>query len=60
MVSLREDAKKRNEMVYDFRAYTFKLGAVPQYMAAVEEVGVPIPSGTVSNWLAGSTATSET
>ncbi len=37
-----EDAKKRNEMVYDFRAYTFKPGAVPQYMAAVEEVGVPI------------------
>ena len=37
-----EDAKKRNEMVYDFRMYTFKEGAVPQYMAAVEEVGVPI------------------
>ncbi len=36
-----EDAKKRNEMVYDFRMYTFKPGAVPQYMAAVEEVGVP-------------------
>ena len=37
-----EDAKKRNEMVYDFRMYTFKPGAVPEYMAAVEEVGVPI------------------
>ena len=37
-----EDAQKRNEMVYDFRMYTFKPGSVPQYMAAVEEVGVPI------------------
>ena len=37
-----EDAQNRNEMVYDFRMYTFKPGSVPQYMAAVEEVGMPI------------------
>ncbi len=37
-----EDAQKRNEMVYDYRMYTFKPGAVPQYMAAVEEVGIPV------------------
>jgi len=39
-----EDAKKRNEMVYDFRKYTFtdEPDAVPKYMAAVEEVGLPI------------------
>ena len=32
----------RTDMVYDFRQYTFRPGAVPQYMAAVEEFGVPI------------------
>lgn len=37
-----EDAARRNQMVYDFRQYTFKPGAVPQYMAAVEEVGLPV------------------
>ena len=29
-------------MVYDFRVYTLKPGAVPDYMAAVREVGKPI------------------
>jgi len=33
---------KKNKMVFDFRMYTFKPGAIPSYMAAVEEVGIPI------------------
>lgn len=37
-----QDAKQRNEMVYDFRMYTFKPGSVPKYMAAVEELALPI------------------
>ena len=37
-----EDARKQNEMLYDFRMYTFKPGSVPDYMAAVEELAVPI------------------
>ncbi len=33
---------KKNKMVFDFRIYTFKPGAIPAYMAAVEEVAIPI------------------
>ena len=33
---------KKNKMVFDFRMYTFKPGAIPSYMAAVEEVAIPI------------------
>ncbi len=33
---------KKNKMVFDFRMYTFKPGAIPAYMAAVEEVAIPI------------------
>ena len=29
-------------MIYDYRVYTFKPGKVPEYMAAVEELSVPI------------------
>jgi len=29
-------------MIYDFRMYTLKPGATPDYMAAVEEVALPI------------------
>ncbi len=29
-------------MIYDFRVYTLKPGAVPDYMAAVREVGKPV------------------
>lgn len=29
-------------MIYDFRMYTLKPGATPEYMAAVEEVALPI------------------
>jgi hypothetical protein len=29
-------------MIYDFRVYTFKPGKVAEYMAAVEELSVPI------------------
>ena len=29
-------------MIYDFRMYTFKPGAIPEYMAAVEELAIPI------------------
>ncbi len=29
-------------MVYDFRQYTFKPGAIPDYMKAVEELSIPI------------------
>ena len=33
---------KKNKMVFDFRVYTFKLGSIPAYMSAVEEVAIPI------------------
>ena len=29
-------------MIYDMRTYDFKPGALPQYMAAVRELGLPI------------------
>ncbi len=29
-------------MIYDFRQYTFKPGAIPDYMKAVEELSIPI------------------
>ena len=29
-------------MIYDFRVYTFKPGTTPEYMAAVEELSLPI------------------
>ena len=29
-------------MIYDFRMYTFKPGKIPEYMAAVEELAIPI------------------
>ena len=29
-------------MIYDFRMYTFKPGGIPDYMAAVEELSIPI------------------
>ena len=29
-------------MVYDFRQYTFRPGAIPDYMKAVEELSIPI------------------
>ncbi|NQW23838.1 MAG: NIPSNAP family protein [SAR202 cluster bacterium] len=29
-------------MVFDFRMYTFKHGAIPEYMAAAEEIALPI------------------
>lgn len=29
-------------MIYDFRMYTLKPGATPEYMAAVEEIALPI------------------
>ena len=29
-------------MIYDYREYTFKPGKVPAYMAAVEELSIPI------------------
>ena len=29
-------------MIYDFRMYTLKPGATPEYMAAVEELALPI------------------
>ena len=29
-------------MVYDFRMYTLKPGGIPEYMAAVREVGKPV------------------
>jgi len=29
-------------MIYDFRVYTVKPGSVPDYMAAVKELGLPI------------------
>ena len=29
-------------MIYDYRVYTFKPGAIPEYMAAVEELSIPI------------------
>ncbi|PKB59210.1 MAG: NIPSNAP family protein [SAR202 cluster bacterium Casp-Chloro-G2] len=33
---------RKNKMVFDYRQYTFKPGSIPTYMAAVEEVGVPV------------------
>jgi len=33
---------KKNKMVFDFRMYTFKHGAIPEYMAAAEEIALPI------------------
>ena len=30
-------------MVYDFRQYTFRPGAIPDYMKAVEELSIPHP-----------------
>ena len=29
-------------MIYDFRVYTLKPGATPEYMAAVKEVALPV------------------
>ena len=33
---------KKNNMVFDFRVYTFKPGGIPAYMAAAGEVALPI------------------
>ena len=33
---------RKNNMVFDFRTYTFKPGGIPAYMAAAGEVAVPI------------------
>jgi len=33
---------RKNEMVFDFRTYTFKPGSIPAYMSAAEEVAIPI------------------
>tara|TARA_B100001123_G_C15230591_1_gene994998 strand:- start:57 stop:749 length:693 start_codon:yes stop_codon:yes gene_type:complete len=33
---------RKNKMVFDFRMYSFKPGAIPSYMAAAEEIAVPL------------------
>ena len=33
---------RKNNMVFDYRTYTFKPGGIPAYMAAAEEVALPI------------------
>ena len=33
---------RKNNMVFDFRTYTFKPGGIPAYMAAAGEVALPI------------------
>ena len=37
-----EDYRRKNQMVYDYRQYTFHSGGIPAYRAAVEELAVPI------------------
>ena len=32
---------KKNNMVFDYRVYTFKPGGIPSYMAAAEEIALP-------------------